>query len=37
VGKKEEKLGIRASSTCPVRFDGVKASVADNLSAIDTG
>ena len=24
VGKKEDKLGIRASSTCPVTFDGVK-------------
>ncbi|KAF8384205.1 acdh-3 [Pristionchus pacificus] len=24
VGKKEDKLGIRASSTCPVNFDGVR-------------
>lgn len=24
VGKKEDKLGIRASSTCPVQFDQVK-------------
>lgn len=24
VGKKEDKLGIRASSTCPVTFENVK-------------
>lgn len=24
VGKKEDKLGIRASSTCPVHFDNVR-------------
>lgn len=24
IGKKENKLGLRASSTCPVNFDNVK-------------
>jgi len=26
IGKKEDKLGIRASGTCPVQFDQVKVS-----------
>ena len=27
LGKKEDKLGIRASSTCPVHFDNVKVGL----------
>lgn len=27
LGKKEDKLGIRASSTCPVHFDNVKVNI----------
>ena len=31
VGKKEQKLGIRASSTCPLTFDNVKVPVENIL------
>ncbi|CCH32766.1 acyl-CoA dehydrogenase family protein [Actinosynnema sp. NPDC047251] len=31
VGPNEEKLGIRASSTCEVRFDGVRVPLEDRL------
>ena len=27
IGKKENKLGLRASSTCAVNFDGVKVGI----------
>ena len=27
IGKKEDKLGIRASSTCPVLLDNVKVTI----------
>ena len=27
LGKKEDKLGIRASSTCPVHFDNVRVII----------
>ena len=29
IGKKENKLGLRASSTCPLNFDNVKVRVAE--------
>ena len=29
IGRKEDKLGIRASSTCPVHFDNVKVQCSD--------
>jgi butyryl-CoA dehydrogenase len=37
VGKKEEKLGIRASSTCELILDGVRVSVADVLGEVGQG
>ncbi|HUP53811.1 MAG TPA: acyl-CoA dehydrogenase family protein, partial [Longimicrobiales bacterium] len=37
VGKKEEKLGIRASSTCELILDGVRVSGADVLGEIGQG
>ena len=32
IGKKEDKLGLRSSSTCAVYFDGVKVSIQILLS-----
>ena len=29
IGKKENKLGLRASSTCPLTFDNVKVRAAE--------
>jgi short-chain 2-methylacyl-CoA dehydrogenase len=37
VGKKEDKLGIRASSTCEVQLDGVEVGVQDVLGGVGTG
>ncbi len=37
VGKKEEKLGIRASSTCELILDGVRVSGADVLGQVGQG
>ena len=37
VGKREEKLGIRASSTCPVRLDDVRVPAADVLGEVGQG
>jgi short/branched chain acyl-CoA dehydrogenase len=37
VGKPEKKLGLRASSTCPVVFDNVKVDAADVLGAVGLG
>ncbi|KAK3710772.1 hypothetical protein QZH41_016757 [Actinostola sp. cb2023] len=37
VGKKEDKLGIRASSTCPVNFDNVKVPVTSVIGEIGHG
>eukprot|EP00003_Mantamonas_plastica_P032865 TRINITY_DN9142_c0_g1_i2.p1 TRINITY_DN9142_c0_g1~~TRINITY_DN9142_c0_g1_i2.p1 ORF type:complete len:311 (-),score=114.80 TRINITY_DN9142_c0_g1_i2:3-857(-) len=37
IGKKEDKLGIRASSTCTVNFDGVKVPEANVLGEIGKG
>jgi alkylation response protein AidB-like acyl-CoA dehydrogenase len=37
VGKKEDKLGIRASSTCELIFDGVRVSSADVLGEVGHG
>ena len=37
VGKKEEKLGIRASSTCELILDGVRVSGADVLGEVGQG
>ena len=31
IGKKEDKLGIRASSTCTVHFDNVRVAESDIL------
>lgn len=33
VGKKEDKLGIRASSTCPITFENLKVPVSDRGQA----
>lgn len=37
VGKPEKKLGLRASSTCPVVFDNVKVDAADVLGEVGLG
>nr|XP_021382047.1 short/branched chain specific acyl-CoA dehydrogenase, mitochondrial isoform X1 [Lonchura striata domestica] len=37
VGKKEDKLGIRACSTCPVTFDNVKVPESNILGQIGQG
>jgi len=37
VGKKEDKLGIRASSTCELIFEGVRAGRADVLGDVGKG
>jgi alkylation response protein AidB-like acyl-CoA dehydrogenase len=37
VGKKEDKLGIRASSTCELIFDGVRVPGADVLGEVGMG
>lgn len=37
VGKKEDKLGIRASSTCEVVFDGCRVPVASVLGEVGKG
>lgn len=37
VGKTEKKLGLRASSTCPVVFDNVKVDAADVLGEVGLG
>ncbi|NWR41367.1 ACDSB protein, partial [Regulus satrapa] len=37
VGKKEDKLGIRASSTCPVTFDNVKVPESNILGQVGQG
>ena len=37
VGKKEDKLGIRASSTCPVRLEGVKVPASSVLGEVGKG
>jgi alkylation response protein AidB-like acyl-CoA dehydrogenase len=37
VGKKEDKLGIRASSTCELLFDGCRVPAADVLGEIGRG
>jgi len=37
VGKPEKKLGLRASSTCPVVFDNVKVDAADVLGELGLG
>lgn len=37
VGKPEKKLGLRASSTCPVVFDNVKVEAADVLGEVGLG
>lgn len=37
IGKPEKKLGLRASSTCPVVFDNVKVDAADVLGEVGLG
>ncbi|XP_044168736.1 short/branched chain specific acyl-CoA dehydrogenase, mitochondrial-like isoform X3 [Acropora millepora] len=37
LGKKEDKLGIRASSTCPVHFDNVKVHESNILGQLGYG
>lgn len=37
VGKPERKLGLRASSTCPVAFDNVKVDAVDILGEVGLG
>ena len=37
VGKPEKKLGLRASSTCPVVFDNVRVDAADILGEVGQG
>mmetsp|Transcript_1343 Transcript_1343/g.3698 ORF Transcript_1343/g.3698 Transcript_1343/m.3698 type:complete len:322 (-) Transcript_1343:145-1110(-) len=37
VGKPEKKLGLRASSTCPVMFEDVKVEAADVLGEVGQG
>jgi len=37
VGKKEDKLGIRASSTCPVSFDGLEVPAANVVGEVGKG
>ncbi|HIF24462.1 MAG TPA: acyl-CoA dehydrogenase, partial [Gemmatimonadetes bacterium] len=37
IGKKEDKLGIRASSTCELLFDGVRVSAANVLGPVGKG
>lgn len=37
LGKKEDKLGIRASSTCPVHFDNVKVHESNVLGQLGHG
>ena len=37
VGRKEDKLGIRASSTCPVTFDNVKVPSDSILGEVGAG
>ncbi|XP_064024393.1 short/branched chain specific acyl-CoA dehydrogenase, mitochondrial isoform X5 [Pogoniulus pusillus] len=37
VGKKEDKLGIRASSTCPVTFENVKVPASNILGEVGQG
>ncbi|XP_060066678.1 short/branched chain specific acyl-CoA dehydrogenase, mitochondrial-like isoform X2 [Ylistrum balloti] len=37
IGKKEDKLGIRASSTCPVHFDNVKVPATSVLGEVGYG
>jgi len=37
VGKPEKKLGLRASSTCPVMFDNVKVDAVDVLGEVGLG
>ncbi|XP_033756843.1 short/branched chain specific acyl-CoA dehydrogenase, mitochondrial-like [Pecten maximus] len=37
IGKKEDKLGIRASSTCPVHFDNVKVPASSVLGEVGHG
>lgn len=37
IGKKENKLGIRASSTCPVHFDNVKVPASNVLGEVGMG
>ena len=37
VGRREDKLGIRASSTCPVRLDGVRVPADDVLGQVGQG
>lgn len=34
VGKPENKLGIRASSTCPITFENVKVGILDKEYAL---
>jgi alkylation response protein AidB-like acyl-CoA dehydrogenase len=37
VGKKEDKLGIRASSTCPITFDNLKVPAANVVGEVGKG
>lgn len=37
VGKKEDKLGIRASSTCPLHFDNVRVPACNVLGKVGQG
>ena len=37
VGQKEDKLGIRASSTCPITFDDVKVPASNVLGEVGAG
>jgi len=37
VGPREDKLGIRASSTCPLRFDGVRVPASNVLGELGKG
>lgn len=37
VAKKEQKLGIRASSTCTLNFDGVKVPVENVIGGEGNG
>uniref|UniRef100_A0AAZ3R747 Uncharacterized protein n=1 Tax=Oncorhynchus tshawytscha TaxID=74940 RepID=A0AAZ3R747_ONCTS len=37
IGKKENKLGLRASSTCPLNLDNIKVGRLFNLDNIKVG
>ena len=37
IGKKEDKLGIRASSTCAVHFDNVQVPASNILGELGQG